>query len=351
MTCRVCICSLTIISMFVGVPFAGSTAPPSRVNVHIVADEADAVLAILAKRAAHVQVSEADWEGLFSTEGYVRLKKRETSLHLSFEDSTFKQFVLSDELLSRSALLETTLVAWKKADMERVAQRPLAYLPASATIHATIYPVIKPGRNSFVFELRDNPAIFLYVDPEVSRDKFENTVAHELHHVGYGTACPDSQAAREITGLAKPVQDVLDWVGAFGEGFAMLAAAGGPDVHPHAASDERDRKRWDRDVANFDGDLHRVEGFFLDVLDGRLSEIQRDSVAYSFFGIQGPWYTVGWQMVVVIEKTFGRAELIDCMCDPRSTLETFNRAVVIYNKTSPHPLALWSPLLLQRLRP
>ena len=106
------------------------------------------------------------------------------------------------------------------------------------------------------------------------------------------------------------VQIALKLVGAFGEGFAMLAAAGGPDVHPHAVSGADERARWDKDVANFDADLKKVEQFLLDMLDGKLSEEEIQKIGFSFFGIQGPWYTVGWKMSVVIEKTYGRARLI-----------------------------------------
>jgi hypothetical protein len=34
--------------------------------------------------------------------------------------------------------------------------------------------VIKPKTNSLVFEVDTDPAIFLYIDPEISREKFEN---------------------------------------------------------------------------------------------------------------------------------------------------------------------------------
>lgn len=52
----------------------------SRVNVRVVTDEADAVLAILAKRKPRQAVTEADWQRLFSSEGYLRLKKREAEM-------------------------------------------------------------------------------------------------------------------------------------------------------------------------------------------------------------------------------------------------------------------------------
>jgi hypothetical protein len=51
-------------------------------------------------------------------------------------------------------------------------------------------------------------------------------------------------------------------IGAFGEGFAVLAAAGGPDVHPHAVSSPDERARWDKDMLNFNEDLKKVETFF-----------------------------------------------------------------------------------------
>jgi hypothetical protein len=53
--------------------------------------------------------------------------------------------------------------------------------------------------------------------------------------------------------LQKNARTVSAWLGAFGEGFAVLAAAGGPAVHPHATGTAEDRARWDEDVANFNG--------------------------------------------------------------------------------------------------
>ena len=318
----------------------------SRVNVKIITDESDAVLAILAKRKANQSVADADWDRLFSTEGYVRLKKREQAMNRPFEEADFKSFVLSDDLLAKADSLNATLKAWKSTDVNRVAQRPLEYLPRHARINAKIYPVIKPRENSFVFDVNTDPAIFLYLDPNVNKQKFENTLAHELHHIGYGTACPNSQTTEQIKQRPENVQRVIRLVGAFGEGFAMLAAAGGPNIHPHAVSDEKDRERWDRDVANFDDDLKKVEKFFLDMLGNSLSDDEINKTVSSFFGVQGPWYTVGWKMCVMIEKAFGRRALIDAMCDQRKLLPLYNRAAGMLNKRSREKMATWSPELV-----
>ncbi|HEU4794071.1 MAG TPA: DUF5700 domain-containing putative Zn-dependent protease [Pyrinomonadaceae bacterium] len=321
-----------------------------RVNVRLLSDEAEAVLAILAKRKAGQEVNESDWQRVFQSEGYVRLKKRETSMQRSFEDAAFKEFVLSEQLLQRMPALEETLARWKHADLSRAGRLALDYLPKNANIQAKIYPVIKPRDNSFVFDVKTDPAIFLYLDPAVTREKFENTLAHELHHIGYGTACPRKDIADKISNLSQNERTLLTWVGAFGEGFAMLAAAGGPDVHPHAVSSAEVRARWDGDVANFNEDLKKVEAFFVDVLQGKLTEEQTREKGFSFFGTQGPWYTVGWRMAMLIEKIFGRAMLIECMCDQRMLLRTYNSAAISINRNLQSPLALWSTAVVERIK-
>ena len=75
-----------------------ASAQTGRLDVRLVTDEADAVLAILDKRAAATPVAEHDWRRLFESEGYRRLKQREASLQRAFDDSTFRSFALSSEL-------------------------------------------------------------------------------------------------------------------------------------------------------------------------------------------------------------------------------------------------------------
>ena len=345
----VCVCMALSALICMPVCFAQS-AVSQRVDVREVTDEADAVLAILSKKRAKQTIAESDWQRLFASEGYVRLKKREASMKRTFTDADFKAFVLSDKLLERAPLLASTLEKWKRAEVEAAARRALAYLPDAARIRAKIYPVIKPKENSFVFEVTTDPAIFLYLDPSVTKEQFENTLAHELHHIGYGGSCPSKQTTEEINRLPPNVRAVVAWLGAFGEGFAMLAAAGGPDVHPHATSNAEDRARWDHDMANLNSDLKLVEKFFQDVLENKLNEEETQKVAFSFFGVQGPWYTVGWKMAVVIEKTYGRARLIEVMCDQRKLLSTYNEAADAYNHSAREPLALWSPKLIESVK-
>jgi len=333
--------------------FAPETAAQRRdaqdVDVRVVTDEADAVLDLLTKKRAGQGVTEDDWRRVFTSEGYVRLRKREHSMRRQFEDADFRDFVLSDALAARAPALAETLARWKTADASGAAARALRYLPRGARIRAKIYPVIKPRDNSFVFEIKTDPAIFLYLDPAMSAEEFENHLAHELHHIGYGTACPPPGAAAEIGRLPKNARAVVTYLGAFGEGFAMLAAAGGVGRHPHAASSPEVRARWDRDVANFAADFRKVEKFFLDLLAGRLSEEQTGQTVASFFGEQGPWYTVGWRMCALIEETDGRRALVEAMCDQRKLLAAYNRAAERHNRRSPEKLPLWSPQLVEAL--
>jgi len=316
----------------------------------MVTDEAEATLAILAKKKASQPITESDWQRVFQSEGYTRLKQRETSMKRSFEEADFKTFVLSDQSAERAAALEETFEKWKRADITRSARLALDYLPPGAQIKAKIYPVIKPRENSFVFDTENDPAIFLYLDPKKTREQFENMLAHELHHIGYGGSCPSKQAEDEIGKLPPNVRKTLTWIGGFGEGLAMLAAAGGPDVHPHAVSNPEDRARWDKDLGNFNDDLKKVEKFLLDVLEQKLTDEQIQQTGYSFFGTQGPWYTVGWKMSVVIEKSFGRAKLIECFCDQRKLFSTYNQAAEKHNRTSREPLALWSRTLINGIQ-
>lgn len=314
-----------------------------QVAVKIVSDQAKAVLAVLEKRKTNQTITDADWQIIFQSEGYTRLKKRELSLKRPFEDDDFRKFVLSDDLLKKFELLKKTLSDWEKANVRNSAKSALKYLPKDAAIRAGIYPVIKPRDNSFVFEIKENPAIFLYLDPSVTKEQFENTLAHELHHIGYGTVCPKSEIESEITKLSEEKRNILKWTGAFGEGLAMLAAAGSADTHPHKFSKQEDRERWDKDVKNFNQDLKKVGEFFSDVLNKRITGDKINETAFSFFGVQGAWYTVGWKMSVVIEKTFGRKKLIEVFCDQRKLLKTYNEAAQKYNAKTKENVALWSP--------
>lgn len=323
------------------------SAEPPALDVRFVTDEAEAVLAILGKRAKGEAVTEEDWRRLFATEGYRRLAQRETSMKRPFTEEDFKTFVLSDDLLKSAGALAETLAAWTRATPEAAGRRALAYLPAGARIRAKIYPVVKPRDNSFVFEVKTDPAIFLYLDPKVAPAQLENTMAHELHHIGYGTVCPPAAAAAEIERLPPGARSAAQWMRAFSEGFAMLAAAGGPDVHPHTPSPAADRERWDRDVARFPEDLREVERFFLDLLAGRLDEEAENKRAFSFYGeTQGPWYTVGWKMAALVEETWGRERLIADSCDPRKLLASYNEAARRRAGKGEAPV-LWSGDLLQ----
>jgi hypothetical protein len=340
-----------MLSSFFVPGIASQQSAASNLDIRLVTDEADAVMAILQKMKNGGPPAAADWDRLFSTEGYVRLKKREQTIKRPFEDAEFKEFVLSAELIAKTEVLAGTLDRWKRADLKAAASRALAYLPAGATIRVRVYPVIKPKDNSFVFEVATDPAIFLYLDPDINPAQFENTVAHELHHIGLSAACLPAYSSEEFKRRPAEVQAVLEWAGAFSEGVAMLAAAGGPGIHPHAESPAPDRERWDKDMASFDADLKKVESFFLDVLDGRLKgeEAIREA-GFSFFGVQGPWYTVGWKMAALIEDTFGRARLLGCLCDPAAFLASYNEAAAERGSQPGKSIALWSRDLLNRIR-
>ncbi len=330
---------------------ASAPGQQPRLDVPLVTDEAEAVLAILEGRARGMEPGEAAWRRLFSSEGYVRLQRRERSMGRSMDDSTFRRFVLSDTLARRTAALRATLESWRRLDSRDAARRAFLYLPATATIRARVYPVIKPRTNSFVFEARENPAIFLYLDPAEPAPKFDNTLVHELHHIGTASVC---RGEPTDSTLGVRINTALAWMSGFAEGRAVLAAAGSPDVHPHAVSSEAQRAVWERHVARVDTDMRAMTEFFGRLLDGRISQREQQRIGMSFVATdsvpQGAFYTVGWLMSSVIERRLGREQLVRSTCDPRMFLRDYNRAAAVENRPRSSRLPLWPEDLIRRLR-
>src|SRR4051812_8869739 len=336
-----------LLLLFLIIALSMSLFANSRVALTVDSSEADAVLNILDKLSAKAAVGDADWQKLFATEPYRRLKQREAAMKREFTDEEFKEFVMSAELRGRAPALKQTLAQWKRVDLDASAQQVLAYLPATAVIRAKVFPMIKPKPNSFVWEPKTDAAIFLYIDPEKSAPDFQNTVAHELHHIGFASV---KNAGDPLAGLSPEAKTTVEWMGGFGEGLAMLAAAGSPDVHPHANSKPEVRARWDRDMANFNRDLKQVEAFFFDILNGKLkTEEEQNKIAMEFFGEQGPWYTVGYKMGAMVEKRFGRAALIGTMSNYPRLLFLYNQAAAEQNAKGGEKLALWSKDLLKQV--
>jgi hypothetical protein len=318
---------------------AATPRTPDRVSLRIDTSEAEAALAIAAGPRPPTPDAQAHF---LATAGARRLQAREASMKRALTDETLVAFVTSPELAARAPALRDTLRRWTTADLDALAARVLLYLPAEARIVATVYPAIKPQPNSFVYFDDAGAAIFIYLDPAKTAAQFANTVAHELHHIGFASLRDEPCAA------APPVCNARKWSGAFGEGFAMLAAAGDPGTHPHAVSPPDDRARWDRDVARFDADLRSVEALLRDIVDGRIDDSAARQRAMEFFGVQGPWYTVGWAMAVAVERCFGRAALVAAMRRPWTILGLFNRARAHCPGTASAP-ATWDPDLVRAL--
>lgn len=321
-------------------------ANTDRIDLKFDTSEADAVLAILDKSARGQPVDDAEWKRLFTSEPYLRLKKREASFRRDFTDDDFKKFVLSDRLLTTRSDLHKALEEWNKADLASVAQRPLSYLPSEAKIRAKVYPVIKPRTNSFVFETATDPAVFLYLDPVISQREFENTVAHEIHHIGLASLT--AAYGEKIKTLPAAAHTVAQWMGAFGEGMAMLAAAGSPDVSPVADFPQSDQACWQQETKNADIEFDQINQFFLDIVHGDYKNLEAaDHEAYTFFGYRGPWYVVGYKMAVAIENQFGRAALVETLKDPRMFVLKYNQAARTLNGRGGAKLLVFNPEILE----
>lgn len=322
---------------------SGGAALAQRVQLTLDSSEAQAALAILAKESAHADVGPSNWSALFATRPYQSLKLREASVNSSFTDEAVKQFLSSEAVIAQTSRLAQTLQRWQSVDLAALGERVLPYLPAAARIEAKVYPEIKPDANSFIWGPENERAIFIYLDPSLTPQQLENKIAHEAHHIGIESLNRLQEAM--LAGLPEAQQKAIRWLGGFGEGEAMLAAAGSPQVHPHALDDAAARAEWDQGTSRFNQDLAAVQKFLLEILDGRLSDSRRiQQRAEPFYGQQGAWYTVGYKMASLVEQRFGRAALAGAMLDPRKLLELYNQAAA-----QDPGLAQWSPELLSKL--
>jgi hypothetical protein len=325
---------------------SGFAQPSNRVTLNLDSSEAEAVLAILDKRALHEEVTALDWQRLFGTAPYRRLKQHEASMPQPFSDQEFMKFVAT--LDASREQLHQSLQEWQSVDLRSVAQRPLAYLPPQATVRADVYLVIKSEGNSFVFEpYSAAPAIFLYVDPKKStRAQLQNAFAHEAHHLGLFSV--QDGYRREISSLPENARKAAWWIGNFREGMAVLAAAGSPNVNPWADFSESYRLDWDRQFEHFAADLDELNTFFLDTVHGDLLNDAASHEARVLGGNGvGPWYMAGYRMAVTIERAFGRTALVATYADPRQFVARYNEAAVSENAKNGSQLPLSSAEILR----
>jgi hypothetical protein len=93
-----------------------------------------------------------------------------------------------------------------------------------------------------------------------------------------------------------------------------------------------------------------VDCFLLDIVKGKLQDEEEiGQKGMSFFGTQGPWYTVGYRMSVMVERRWGRQRLLGCMLDTRQLLGDYNLVAAERNRAGGDTLAAWSPELMESL--
>ncbi|MGO9777097.1 MAG: DUF5700 domain-containing putative Zn-dependent protease [Terracidiphilus sp.] len=309
-----------------------------RVQLTVDATQAEAALAIAECWNTGLPVQEQHWLALLTSEGHRRWKRRMEAVGQPVDDTEYARFLLSVAVGKQLKELWRTLRTWQKANWEEAALRAIKWLPEDARILAGVFVVFTPAANSFYYAEDDNAAVIFSLDAALSWAEFENRMVHELHHVGYF-----GLARNQPTGIPFATQSAVEWTRSFAEGLAMLAAAGGADVHPHATSPTETRARWDREIADFEHSRCAIEQFLLDVVNQRKTTEEELKAGHALLGVQGPWYTVGWMMGAIVEREFGRQVLLDCMAEVPQLMARYNQAAPTRD------LTLWSHELMAAL--
>jgi len=310
-------------------------------------DEVEASLTLLEKGFDQT-LQTGDWIRLFETRGYRLLKKRELNMGNAFNDEDFQIFIKSLINTKTVGSYQLTFERFQAIDLNGIQQKVMAYLPKHATFNTTIIPIIKSQKNSFVHQMEGESCLFIYLAPACLKAKLENTLIHELHHIGLDSVYDPSK----YSGLETKTQKLIEWTNAFGEGFAMLAAAGGPQNHP-VPFDEQNRRVWNENSRHVEIDFEKIQCFLIHILEGQFEDeqalIAKGMELMMNNGGQGSWYTVGWKISIIIEEIFGRQTLIDCMEDLRKLYIHYNKGVKVYNSKYGLSLPSWHDKIINRV--
>lgn len=121
--------------------------------------EARAALTILRELQKGTQPSTTEWSALYASAGYRRLQQREADFKRPFTDRDFAAFLTSAATVAQTDALQRTLDGWTSKNLDEMEGRARAYLPANSALRATVYILIKPKTNSFVYQLDTNPDV------------------------------------------------------------------------------------------------------------------------------------------------------------------------------------------------
>lgn len=312
---------------------------PSHVEVRWIDDEPRAVI----EAAYDGVVTAKERSAIVATEGYRRLRDRELGMNRPFVEDEFFKFL--DALPAKPDQYQSTLQAWAQIDFRSLAAKASYYLPEGARLDASVYPLIKPKQNSFVWDVTNKPAIMLYLDPAMTPEEVAMTVCHELHHIGYANSCPSSEFSAWVKRQSTSLQEAWKWAGALGEGYAVLAAASDRN-RPVNAAKEDVKAAWDDGMSHLARDLSLVARFLSGTATGEWDIDAAGAKAREFYGTQGPWYTVGFVVATTIEEAFGRRALIKVYEDPRQVFTQYNAAVRKLKKDLP----VWPQTLINSMK-
>jgi len=203
--------------------------------------------------------------------------------------------------------------------VERAMRKALEHLPAGADLDCTVYFLL--DGESGAYALAGDLAVdLLQVDFE-GWLSLENSLAHELHHVGLEGFMPD------IDRLPDPERQAVSLLGlCVVEGSALYLIHGYPTGPGPSAKTRGCRADYLRYSSELDMWMSRLERAMERALAGGFNAKSFEREVRAFLeGYMGAAYWVGARMVEAIAVELGRRAAVDILSSLQDFLPTYNR--------------------------
>ncbi|GFZ32949.1 hypothetical protein CSC2_34750 [Clostridium zeae] len=274
----------------------------------------------------------------YETPGMIFLKKHlknygglefteELLLHLLEDINLNKQILSKDNIFLKSMKLGLSYVDIVKEDfsklhfndvIEKAINLADIYLPKKISGDSIIYLLY--GIRGTGITLRSEIAIdlcdeYLNNNGHINIERLINLIAHELHHIEVNKLL--NKRKQNEDNLKKQI--LIDFVGELmSEGVAYYYLPSPYDKEGML------NIKWNNNIRNLDSIMFELNNYVEKILDGQIVDL--NDLGHLFNeGLKG--YTAGYTMVKLIDKTFGKDKVINCLEDCFMFIELYNQSL------------------------